>query len=163
MVWNKSRLSPAAWEKQLIEEMETEQLVDAAELRRNPGQYILCFSYYDFSDLSDIQPENALYIYSTSEAFNEEMQLDLDKVSAWVKHFNMEWIGYPGDRNGNGRQRGFHASGHIDGAGLIEMINRIRPKKLIPVHTETPEFFIDNFHVITHVIIPEAGQRIALN
>lgn len=162
-VWNKPRLSPAAWEKKLIEEMSSAQSVDATELRNSPGQYIVCFSYYDFGDLSDIQPDNAIYVYSTSEAYNEEMQLDLDKITAWVNHFHMEWVGYPGDRYGNGRQRGFHASGHIDGAGLIEMINRIRPKILIPVHTETPAFFIDNFSAMTQVLIPETGQRIDLS
>lgn len=161
-VWNKPRLSPAAWEKELMVELPADLLVDAAELHRNPGQYILCFSYYDFGDLSDVQPENAIYIYSTSEAFNEEMQLDLDKITAWIDHFRMEWVGYPGDRNGNGRQRGFHASGHIDGSGLIEMINRIRPQCLIPIHTETPEFFIENFSAMTRVVIPETGQRINL-
>lgn len=162
-VWNKPRISPAAWEKKQIEETPQENLVNAAELRQNPGQYILCFSYYDFGDLPDIQPLGALYVYSTSEAYNEEMQLDLDKVAAWVKHFNMEWIGYPGDRNGKGRQRGFHASGHIDGAGIKRMIHQIRPKTVIPVHTETPEFFTDNFSSMMQVILPKTGQRITLN
>ena len=40
-------------------------------------------------------------------------------------------------------QHGFHASGHASGPDLIDIIRTIRPKMLIPVHTERPEAFIE--------------------
>jgi ribonuclease J len=38
-----------------------------------------------------------------------------------------------------------HASGHIYAKDLIGLIQDINPKKLIPVHTEHPESFLDEF------------------
>jgi ribonuclease J len=34
-----------------------------------------------------------------------------------------------------------HASGHASGPEIQEMIDKIKPKLLVPVHTEHPELF----------------------
>jgi ribonuclease J len=57
---------------------------------------------------------------------------------------------------------GFHASGHIDGASLIRMIETIQPRTLIPVHTEKPEFFAQHFGHRMKVIPPSKGEPIDL-
>ncbi|MEI6310236.1 MAG: MBL fold metallo-hydrolase RNA specificity domain-containing protein [bacterium] len=59
-------------------------------------------------------------------------------------------------------ERGFHASGHINEAGLIRMIETIQLRALIPVHTEKPEFFEQHFANLMKVIPPAKGDPIDL-
>jgi mRNA degradation ribonuclease J1/J2 len=57
---------------------------------------------------------------------------------------------------------GFHVSEHIDGAGLIRMIETIQPRTLIAVHTEKLEFFAQHFGHLMKVIPPAKGDPIDL-
>ncbi|MGE5485789.1 MAG: MBL fold metallo-hydrolase RNA specificity domain-containing protein [Ignavibacteriales bacterium] len=162
-IYVEARSLKAAWEKTLLETcMAHGKTVDCRAVSRRPGEFILCFSYYDLNELLDIQPDGGTYIYSSSEAFNEEMHMDLDKLRNWINHFGVRLVGDPGDRDGVGRERGFHASGHINGPGLIELVEEIQPEYLIPVHTEQPDFFADRFEGRFRLLIPRAGDEIAL-
>lgn len=147
------------WKNKLLEGI-NDKLVIGDELRRNPGDYILCFSYYDFDDLLSIEPYNAVYIYSSSEAYNEEMAIDHKKMLNWIRFFDMELYGKLGDINkDDGR---FHCSGHIDGQGMIELIETIRPEIIIPVHGENRQFF-EKFRGMAEVVWPsEKGFKIEL-
>jgi len=149
------------WEKELIarfEEGVPEKVVDAAKVKADPGGYILCFSYYDFHALLDIEPEGGTYIYSSSEAFNEEMLLDHEKVRNWVDLFGFKLYGSLGQ---NREKSGFHSSGHIHGPGIEELVERVRPDVLIPVHTENREFF-RRFEGLCRVVFPERGASLVL-
>lgn len=86
--------------------------------------------------------------------------MDLDKLRNWIRRFGMRFIGDPGLRDGSGRERGFHASGHINGPGLIELIEEINPQYLIPVHTEQPGFFKERFGGKFNLLIPSTGSTI---
>ncbi|MGQ9919554.1 MAG: exonuclease [Bryobacteraceae bacterium] len=133
-----------------------ERLVDAAKVKGDPAGYILCFSYYDFHALLDIEPRGGTYIYSSSEAFNEEMLLDHEKVRNWISFFGFKLYGTLGrDRE----KSGFHASGHIHGPGIEELVETVRPEILIPVHTENPDFF-ERFDGRTRVVMPRRGETL---
>lgn len=63
---------------------------------------------------------------------------------------------------GHDREKsGFHASGHIHGLGIEEMVETIRSEMLIPVHTKNREFF-QRFEGICRVVYPQKGESIAL-
>lgn len=149
------------WEKALLarfSECAPERVVDAAKVKADPGTYILCFSYYDFHALLDIEPRGGTYIYSSSEAFNEEMLIDHQRVRNWIDFFGFKLYGTLGrDRE----KSGFHASGHIHGPGIEELVETVRPKILIPVHTEDRKFF-RRFEGRCRVVFPERGKPIAL-
>lgn len=149
------------WENALLDRFAArapERLVGAAKIKADPGRYILCFSYYDFHALLDIEPEGGTYIYSSSEAFNEEMLLDHEKVRNWIDLFGFKLYGSLGRER---EKSGFHASGHIHGPGIEELVESIKPEILIPVHTESRDFF-RRFEDVCRVIYPQKGKSITL-
>lgn len=161
VVYTKARNTQSTWERALIERIGG-SVVDASDVAADQDGYILCFSYYDINELIDIQPKGGMYIYSSSEAFNEEMHIDIDRLRAWVNHFRLRFIGEPPDRDGRGGDRGFHASGHIHGAGIEEMVETIRPEALVVVHTESPDWFMERFGGAGRLMIPEPGNTVEL-
>ncbi|MEW6183578.1 MAG: exonuclease [Bacillota bacterium] len=145
------------WEKELIDrylDLCPERLIDARGVTRDPGAYVLCFSYYDLNELINIGVYGGTYIYSSCEPFNEEMRIDFDRLLSWIRHFDLDFQGGEGSR--------FHASGHIHGPGLEELVETVRPGTLIPVHTETPDYF-RRFRSVCRVVIPEKGRSLQLD
>lgn len=130
------RASGRTWEQELLEQYET-QVVDAAAIRRAPGGYILCLSYWDITALVDLEPFSGTYIYSASEAHDEEQRIDHQRLAHWLDYFHLDKVGgLPGAEKGP-----FHASGHIDGPGMEWVIGTINPAKLLPVHTQQLGWF----------------------
>jgi len=78
--------------------------------------------------------------------------------------FNFNVVGFKVTSAGKRMQpefeEGYHASGHASGQQLLEIIETINPKVVIPVHTEHPEFFVEN--VKFRVLPPKNGQKIDL-
>jgi ribonuclease J len=112
-------------------------MVDAAAIRKNPGGYILCLSFWDITNLIDIEPDGGTYIYSSSEWHSEEQRIDQERLANWLERFNLQAVGgLPGGEKGP-----FHASGHIDGAGMEWVIGTIGPERLLPVHTQQLGWF----------------------
>lgn len=158
----KPKATLAAWEKSLLTRFVArcgERLVDAGTIRADLGSFILCFSYYDFHALLDINPPGGTYIYSSSEAFDEEMLLDQQRVWNWIDFFGLELYGTLGRER---ERSGFHASGHIHGPGLEELVETVRPKILVPVHTEDREFF-RRFEGLCRVVFPSKGYTLTVD
>jgi len=106
-------------------------LVDAKQVRREPGAYILCLSYWDINNLVDMGPDGGTYIFSASEAYNEEQQIDHERLENWLIHFGFRMVGgLP-----NAEKGPYHASGHIDGPALEALIEQIGAERILPVHT----------------------------
>ncbi|MGB9857006.1 MAG: exonuclease [Dictyoglomaceae bacterium] len=147
------------WEKAILEVFSfPEKMVGYKDIQKNPKDFILCFSYYDFPALLDINPQGGTYIYSSSEAYNEEMLIDHEKIENWMRLFGIKIFGSLGkDRESSG----FHASGHLTGKDLEEMIETIKPEYLIPIHTQEKEFF-KKFHGLCKVIFPNKGNTFYL-
>lgn len=158
------------WEKHLIARHGGEY-VRPQEISGNQSDYILCFSFFDLNDLVDVKPQGGIYIYSTSEAFSEEMEMDVWRLSNWLDRFGIEPVGFgvPDKAEGaSGRPckpsfvSGFHASGHASGDELIEVARAMEPKIVIPVHTEQPHLFRERLGKDCDVILPEEGEAIRL-
>ncbi len=119
------------WEKNLYGK---EKKICAKDIRQNQNMVILGTSFYKISDLIDISPKpGSIYIQSTSEPFNEEMEIDLSRLKNWLKVFKITSLIKP------------HASGHISGKELEGVIKKLNPRVLIPIHTENPKLF-KHFH-----------------
>ncbi len=124
------------WEREVHNRFAA-NLIDARAVRREPGGYILCLSYWDIGNLVDLDPQGGTYLYSSSEAYNEDQKIDQQRLENWLDNFGLKKIGgLP-----NAEQGPFHASGHIGGPALEELIERIAPERILPVHTEKPEWF----------------------
>ena len=50
------------------------------DIKENEEQYILRLDNFSFVELVDIKPENPMYIHSITEPFNDEMQMDYQKL-----------------------------------------------------------------------------------
>lgn len=153
------------WERILMErylDRCPERVISAETVRRDPGGYVLCFSYYDLSELIDIRVRGGTYIYSSSEAYTEEMRMDLDRLRSWVRHFGFRFVGDPGDREGKGRDPGFHASGHIHGPGLVELVETVRPRVLLPVRSEDRSFFERHLARVTRLLLPRREEAVEI-
>ena len=95
--------------------------------------------FYSFTELISIKPSpGSHFIYSMSEPFTEE-DLEDEVLHNWLEHFGL-------------RYHQLHASGHLSRKEIGDVINKVKPKKLFPIHTEEPESFKAYYD---SVIIPE--------
>ncbi|MFA5364308.1 MAG: MBL fold metallo-hydrolase RNA specificity domain-containing protein [Candidatus Bathyarchaeia archaeon] len=109
--------------------------VSALELNQNPSTYVLHLDYFRFKNILDFTlPKGSIFVRAQCEPFNDRMELSGKRLLRWLKQFDINasngWKPYQ-----------IHASGHASGPELQEMIDKIQPKLLIPVHTEHPEKF----------------------
>lgn len=147
--------------EKMVHEKFRGQLCDPAVIAKAPEEYIMCFSFWDVKHLLDIKPQGGTYIYSSSEAFTEEQVIDFERLWNWMKFFDLRVRGFSIDAN-NGKlafEKGYHASGHASAAELLKIIEDVDPEIVLPVHTEDPEFFVDNLKGYD-VVLAEEGKRI---
>jgi ribonuclease J len=86
-------------------------------------------SFYDLEELVEIQPEaGSCYVLSASEPFNEEMEIDFERLVNWLRHYGLP-------------QYHVHVSGHIMPLQLKAILKEINAAKIFPVHTENAELF----------------------
>jgi len=109
--------------------------ISAVEIRKNPEQYVIQLDYFRFKNILDFEPpEDSTFVRAQCEPFNTRMQLSEEKLKTWLQHFKInERQGYEPIQ--------IHASGHASGPEIQAMIDAIKPKILIPVHTKYPELF----------------------
>lgn len=148
----------------------------AEEIRSNPSEYVLMLSYYDLGQLFDLADEvgkipGSRFIRAQCEPFSDEMELDEERLINWLDAFGIgyslgetplpEGCSKPNCSKLKRRIDRSHVSGHASRPELKELIEKIRPKTLIPVHTERPEVFEELVKEIgkdIEVIIPELGK-----
>jgi len=111
------------WERPYLERM-----VTAEEIRRRPGEYLVCLELHHFPELIDIRPQGGHYIYSMSEHMEEEV-LEEGVMRNWLSHFSL-------------RLHQLHASGHMSREELLKAVETINPEKVYPIHTEHPKLFM---------------------
>ncbi len=130
-----------------------DRLVSPDEIHTNPGRFILCLSFFDMKNLIDIDPPpGGLYIYSSSEAYEEEQEIDQRRLRNWLDRFGFLYVGFEGSE-------GLHASGHASGPELLRIVRSISPRVLIPIHTMTPDFYPE--HLVgtgINVLLPDEGM-----
>ncbi len=152
------------WERE-IRKKYGPKLVTPDDIRQHQDWYILCFSFFDINELPTLRPEEGcIYLHSSSEAHNEEQALDFKRLHAWLEHFKIAGVGLPREElkwKIPDAESGYHASGHASGPELLEIIRQIRPKALVPVHTENPDYFRSRLvGTGIDVRIPEEGQTL---
>jgi ribonuclease J len=144
----------------IVQEEGWAKRVSPKEVSAAAGRYILCFSLTDLPNLIDIQPDGGTYIYSNSEAFAEEQEFGFERLFTWLRLYRVKAVGITMMLE-HGRfvpkfQKGYHASGHASREDLVDLVERIGPENVIPVHTTAPEFFSTLERM--NVIIPERGR-----
>jgi len=106
-------------------------LVKACDIKENPSNYVLQLNFYELNELIDICPPKDSYFFNLkTEPFDEEGELEEKVLMNWISKFSLQF-----------EREKYHASGHAPGIHIREMINKIKPKKIFPIHTEKPELF----------------------
>ena len=103
-------------------------IITAEDITKNPRKHMVVLNFYYFNMMVDLKPYGGIYIHSLSEPFNEEMEISYERMHNWLRFFDLRFVQS-------------HCSGHINGSDLREMIEKIHPKELYPIHTEQPDLF----------------------
>ncbi len=130
MVFRKSKKSAYKWETELIDRFEGQHKVfDVFEASKQQCKMILALSFYDFEELVQLKPEaGSCYILSASEPFNEEMEIDFERLINWLKHYGLP-------------QYHVHVSGHMMPLQLKAALKKMGAKRVFPIHTENADLF----------------------
>ncbi len=104
-------------------------VINAQDVNKSQKELIMVASLYDMTEMTEIKPvTGSVYILSSSEPFDEEMEISFDKLLNWLAHY-----GIPLYQT--------HASGHATPHELKRAIEEIQPEKVFPIHTNRPELF----------------------
>jgi ribonuclease J len=130
LIFRKSKKRFDKWESQLIERYKcTNKVFDVFEVSKQQCKVILAVSFYDFEELVPLQPEaGSCYVLSSSEPFNEEMEIDYERLINWLSHYGLP-------------QYHVHVSGHMMPLPLKAALKEIGAKRIFPVHTESAGLF----------------------
>ncbi|RLG33273.1 hypothetical protein DRN97_05440 [Methanosarcinales archaeon] len=134
------------WEQEITNHYDN--IIDASDVEKMQNELILTTSFYDMNELIAIKPiSGSTYILSQSEPFNEEMEIDFEKMLNWLERF-----GVP--------QYHIHVSGHALPYQLKWAIEEINPEKVFLVHTEKPELYKRFLSDLDMAIVsPEEGKE----
>jgi ribonuclease J len=130
LIFRKSKKRFDKWENQLIERYEQQnKILDVFEVSKQQCNVILAMSFYDFEELVLLQPTaGSCYVLSSSEPFNEEMEIDYERLTNWLKHYGLP-------------QYQVHVSGHMMPLQLKTTLKEINAKRVFPIHTEHADLF----------------------
>jgi ribonuclease J len=111
------------WEREFMEKM-----VNHKFLHKHQNEIVMDLDFYQFAELIDIRPNpDSHFIHSMSEPYSEE-DIEDTIMHNWLDHFQIKF-------------HQLHASGHLNRHQLTDLINHIQPKRIFPIHTETPKLF----------------------
>lgn len=144
---------------------------NAIEVRNSPEKYVLIFSFWDVNELFDLSQKNgdmseSFFIRANTEPFNDEMIIDEQKMMEWLDNFNIKYDSEPIEAAALGKENKKmftreHVSGHAIGPIIKKIIDQLKPKKVIPIHTLNNEKFKKiGSELGIDVIIPKYGEKI---
>ncbi|MBS7608107.1 MBL fold metallo-hydrolase [Candidatus Bathyarchaeota archaeon] len=150
MIFRKSKERMYAWERQILERY-PEKVVDVEQVSKRQQNMILTMSLYDLEQLVEIQPQpGSCYIFSSSEPFNEEMEIDFERLVNWLRHYGLP-------------QYHVHVSGHITPLRLKACLKEINAEKVFPVHTENAGLFAKFMRDLkSQIAVTEKGKEYRL-
>jgi len=135
--------------------------IRAYQIRQNPQRYVLMFSFWDANELFDLIPldgkHETRFISASTEPFSEEMEIDEGKMFHWMDYFGID-CDFDVDHKGNRCFKRRHVSGHASKPELKEVITKINPSIIIPIHSNNPELFKEMF--AGKVLLPKTAQPI---
>jgi ribonuclease J len=159
-----------------IDSTHYDNALTALDIKNNPERYVMMLSYYDLGQIFDIATKNgkipnSWFIKAQCAPFSDEMELDEERFINWLKIFGIGFnIGKTPIPNGctnkdcdkiRSRIERSHVSGHASRSELKELIEFVKPKVIIPVHTLYPKIFMDivkEIGIKIKVILPEYGK-----
>ena len=128
LIFRKSKKRYDKWEKQIMEH-HPDKIVDVFEISKQQCKAVLAMAFYDLEELVEIKPKpGSCYILSASEPFNEEMEIDFERLVNWLRHYGLP-------------QYHVHVSGHIMPLQLKTILKEVNAKKIFPIHTENAGLF----------------------
>jgi len=130
LIFRKSKKRFDKWESQLIERYDSQnKIFDVFDVSKQQCKVVLAMSFYDFEELVPLKPAaGSCYVLSASEPFNEEMEIDYERLVNWLRHYGLP-------------QYHVHVSGHIMPLQLKKALKEINAKRIFPVHTESADLF----------------------
>jgi len=136
------------WEEEILKEWNSIEPKDVSEKQ---NEYVALIPQTDIQLVFDISPKpGSIFIFSSSEPFNEEMEIDYDRLINWL-----DAMGVP--------MYTAHVSGHVMPIHLKNVIQELKPKVVIPVHGENPELLKKYLRDLeTEVRIPEKEEEITI-
>jgi ribonuclease J len=144
LIFKREKKTYYKWEQAILE---LSNVVDAERVQRIQNQVILATGFSDLKELLYMRPEaGSSFVLSSSEPFNEEMEIEYAKFVNWLDHFGLPMYH-------------IHCSGHIMPAEIKEVITKIAPKTLFPIHTEHPELYAKFVADVTEVHLPQKNKR----
>jgi ribonuclease J len=128
LIFRKSKKKYDKWENQIMEQYPS-KIVDVFEVSKRQCNAILAMSFYDLEELVEIRPKaGSCFVLSASEPFNEEMEIDFERLVNWLGHYGLP-------------QYHVHVSGHIMPLQLKVILKQISATKVFPIHTENADLF----------------------
>jgi ribonuclease J len=147
LIFRKSKKRYEKWESNIMEQY-PDRIVDVFEVSKQQCKVALAVSLYDLEELVEIQPEaGSCYILSASEPFNEEMEIDYERLRNWLSHYGLP-------------QYQAHVSGHIMPLQLRNALEQVDADQVFPIHTEDAQLvakFMRNLK--SKMIVPEKGRK----
>jgi ribonuclease J len=150
-------LSRPSWHKNLRDRNQN-CLVSIEQIKRDPGKFVLATTPQRRAEWIDLKPEKALMIFSASGAYSEEARGEHAALRLWADMYDMKVAGL----TSLGVDPMLCPSGHMHADDLKELLHRVRPEVLVPVHTDHPELFRGLVPKGTRIVIPENGRSIKL-
>ena len=154
--WGLLDKDPEVWTEKIIQAdyknwergfLDYPNYVDYRDIMANQKNFVFYCSDFQLQNLIDVKPkEESSYIRSSTEPFNDEMELDQERIQRWLIHFGL--ISKIGAWNT------IHVSGHGTGDQIKKIVDDTDSKTLIPIHTEHADLF-DSMH--------ENVQKVNLN
>ena len=154
LILREAKGNTPGWEEHLWTQKDMPlQEAGVEAIARDPGAYLLAFGFYEVNRLLDLRlleaalggkARRGAYIFSNSYWADQEQVLDLLVLLAWLRRLDFRLLpeglaDLPQDPAGV--KNPFHTSGHAPEPDLLEVVRRLRPRHLLPVHTERPHLW----------------------
>jgi ribonuclease J len=111
------------WERTFME-----KLADHKFIHKHQEHLLMDLDFPQFTELIDIRPRTGShFIHSMSEPHSEE-DIEDRIMHNWLDHFQMQF-------------HQLHASGHMNRQQITDLVNRVNPERVFPIHTENPQLF----------------------
>jgi len=99
------------------------------ELKAHQPDYMLLTSFYRGKEILEVEPiPGSCFILSSSEPFEEEGEIEFTRLKNWLHLFGVPIYHV-------------HTSGHALPMHLLQVVEKLSPATVYPVHTEAPEAF----------------------
>jgi len=148
LIFKKSKRRLFSWEREVLE---LGEVIDSEEISKRQSEVILILTLYGMEELVGINPKpGSCYILSSSEPFNEEMEVDFNKLVNWLTHYGLPIYHA-------------HVSGHVMPLELKDALKRIGARNVFLIHGSRLDLlarFLSGLKSRIHV--PELGKRYRL-